>query len=59
MGNDLHVAFGIRHYDREWGRDDLVAAAEGIINLFNRSPRNRGAFPCIYHFERACWEGTL
>ena len=56
--NDLHVAFGIRHYGREWGRDDLVAAAEGIINLFNRSPRKRGAFPCVYNFEGG-WEGTL
>ena len=57
--NDLHVAFGISHYGRKWGRDDLVAAADGIINLFNRSPRNRGAFRCIYNFERACYEGTL
>ena len=25
--NDLHVAFGIRHYGRKWGREDLVVAA--------------------------------
>ena len=58
--NDLHVAFGIRHYGRDVGnRDDLVAAADGIINLFNRSPRNRGAFPFVSTFERERWEGTL
>ena len=34
--NDLHVAFGIRHYGREWGRGDLVAARWVVRNTIER-----------------------
>lgn len=57
--NNLHIGFGIKHYGRKWRRDDLTGAANGIVNLFNQSPRNQGAFRCIYNFNLERYEGTL
>ena len=57
--NDLNVAYGIKHYGTKWGDNELARTADGIVNMFLRSPRRDGAFPCIYNFRSNEYEGTL
>ncbi len=57
--NDFQAGFGILHYGRKWADSDLMAIAEGIINLRLSSPRWKGAFPCIYNVDTASWEGAM
>jgi len=57
--NDLHVAFGIKHYGEKWKDRELVEIADGILEMTLQAPRNKGAFPCIYNFATDRYEGTL
>lgn len=57
--NDFQAGFGLMHYGRKWGDDDLLSIAEGIIHLRLSSPRRNGAFPCIYNVDTASWEGAM
>jgi len=57
--NDLHVAYGLRHYADKWRDDTLRGIADGILRLSLRAPRRDGAFPCIYNFDTSAFEGTL
>lgn len=57
--NDLHVAYGIRHYADKWRDQSLRQTADRIMQLSLAAPRNRGAFPCMYNFEEGRYEGTL
>lgn len=57
--NDLNVAYGIKYYGAKWNDHELMETADGIVNLFLRSPRREGAFPCVYNFRTNEYEGTL
>lgn len=57
--NDLHVGYGLRHYGRQLPDRTLQRIADGILHLMRSAPRKQGAFPCIYNFDAARYEGTL
>ena len=57
--NDFQSGFGMLHYGRKWADRDLMAIAEGMVNLRLSSPRRDGAFPCIYNVDTASWEGAM
>jgi hypothetical protein len=57
--NDLNVAYGIKHYGMKWADAPLVGIADAIIRMYLRSPRRKGAFPCIFNFRTNAYEGTL
>ena len=57
--NDLNVAFGVRYYGQKWGSGELTRTASEMLNLWLSSPRNGGAFPCVYNFDTGRYEGTL
>lgn len=57
--NDLNVAYGIKYYGTKWNDEELRRTADGIVNMFLRSPRREGAFPCVYNFRTNEYEGTL
>jgi hypothetical protein len=57
--NDLHVGYGIWHYADKWGDKKLRNIAEGIMQLILCAPRKKGAFPCIYNYDKNTYEGSL
>lgn len=57
--NDLHVAFGVKHYAKKWDDPVLERLADGILRLTLHAPRRDGAFPCIYNFAEGRYEGSL
>lgn len=57
--NDLHVGYGLRHYGQTGADAQLRRIADGMLNLMRAAPRTQGAFPCIYNFDAARYEGTL
>jgi len=57
--NDLVIGFGVRHYAEKWRDEGLREIAGGIFRLIQHSPRNEGAFPCIYNFDDGRYEGSL
>ncbi len=57
--NDMHVGYGLRHYGQRRNSPTLRRIADGILHLMRAAPRRQGAFPCIYNFDEAQYEGTL
>ncbi len=57
--NDVHVGFGIWYYGNKWNRDELRRMASGMMELSLAAPRKKGAFPCIFNFNRKAWEGAM
>lgn len=57
--NDLHVGYGLRHYAGRLDNTMLQETSQGILNLFSDAPRTEGAYPCIFNFDKAIWEGSL
>ena len=57
--NDMHVGYGLRHYGQQLHSQPLQRIADGMLHLMRSAPRKQGAFPCIYNFDEAQYEGTL
>ncbi|HEY9594791.1 MAG TPA: hypothetical protein VHE79_09955, partial [Spirochaetia bacterium] len=55
--NDLNVAYGVRHYGEAWRDPGLLETADGIVRMYLRAPRTRGAFPCVFNFRTGGYEG--
>lgn len=57
--NDLHTGFGVYHYGCKHKNGRLESIGAGMLGLALSAPENHGAFPSVYNFEKAAWEGSM